>query len=201
MTEQQVIEQLQSYRQKEARLKVLSTYSVGAGIQISRLNEEDQLQDLHRRLRGLPSYLYLSKHEQQLETVAHMYLERYPAGTRAQLAAVPDSGLDEEDDQLLQELRGKIRKVIAARGGVDRDDIDEVLNRLAEFQDLKAEIAKVDTVLSALADYQPDYAKILRATYIEGKEFELVCKEFSISSRTYRRRINEAKNEYTKLAR
>jgi len=97
MTEQQAIELLSSYRQKQARLQVLSSYSVGAGITISRLNEDDHLQELHRKLRGLPSYLYLSAKEQRLEATAHAYLERYPAGTRAQLAAVPREGADEED--------------------------------------------------------------------------------------------------------
>jgi hypothetical protein len=200
MTEQKVIDQLQSYRQKEARLKVLSTYNVGAGIQISRLNEDDQLQDLHRRLRGLPSYLYLSKHEQQLETVAHMYLERYPAGTRAQLAAVPDSGLDAEDDRLLQELRGKIRKVIAARGGDVRDDIDEVLERLAEYQDLRAEIARIDTALKALEDYKPDYAKLLKIHYVDGKPWDIAANELNTSKDVFYRWRKKAVAEYEKLA-
>lgn len=50
--EQSVIEQLSQYRQKKARIQVLSNYSVGAGITVSRLNEDDQLQELHRKLRG-----------------------------------------------------------------------------------------------------------------------------------------------------
>lgn len=200
MTEQQVIEQLQSYRQKEARMKVLSTYSVGAGIQISRLNEDDQLQDLHRRLRGLPSYMYLSQHEQHLETVAHAYMTRYPAGTRSQLAAVPKSGADAEDDQLLVELRGKIRKVIAARGGDVRDDIDEVLERLAEFQDLRAEIARIDTALKALEDYKPEYAKLLKVHYVDGKPWDITAKELSTSKDVFYRWRKKAVAEYEKLA-
>ncbi|MGG1601119.1 RNA polymerase subunit sigma-24, partial [Paenibacillus naphthalenovorans] len=155
MIEQKAIEQLSQYRQKLARLQVLSTYSVGSGITISRLNQDDQLQELHRRLRGLPSYMYLNKHEQELESVAHAYLTRYPAGTRAQLAAVPTRGADEEDERLLRELRSKIKKVIAARGW-EMDDLDAVLERVAEYQDLKTEIERIDTVLAALEAYKPE---------------------------------------------
>ena len=200
MTEQQAIELLSSYRQKQARLQVLSTYSVGAGITISRLNEDDHLQELHRKLRGLPSYMYLSKREQQLESVAHAYLERYPAGTRAQLAAVPREGADEEDAKLLQELRRKIRKVIAARGWDVRDDIDEVLDRLAEYQDLKAEIERIDTVLQALERYKPDLARVLRITYVEGKSWSEAAAEMSISSAAFYRRKREALEKFAELA-
>jgi len=200
MAEQQAIELLSSYRQKQARLQVLSSYSVGAGITVSRLNEDDQLQELHRRLRGLPSYLYLSKREQQLESVAHAYLERYPAGTRAQLAAVPCEGADEEDERLLQELRRKIQKVIAARGWDIRDDIDEVLDRLAEYQDLKAEIERVDTVLAALENYKPDLARVLRLTYVEGKSWSEAAAEMSISSAAFYRRKREALEKFAELA-
>jgi predicted DNA-binding protein (UPF0251 family) len=200
MTEQQAIELLSNYRQKQARLQVLSSYSVGAGITISRLNEDDHLQELHRKLRGLPSYMYLSKREQQLESVAHAYLERYPAGTRAQLAAVPREGADAEDEKLLNELRAKIRKVIAARGWDIRDDIDAVLDRLAEYQDLKAEIERVDTVLQALERYKPDLARVLRLTYVEGKSWSEAAAEMSISSAAYYRRKREALEKFAELA-
>jgi len=200
VNEQQAIELLSSYRQKQARLQVLSNYSVGAGITISRLNEDDHLQELHRKLRGLPSYMYLSKREQQLETVAHAYLERYPAGTRAQLAAVPREGADEEDERLLRELRVKIRKVIAARGWDVRDDIDEVLNRLAEYQDLKAEIDRVDTVLAALEQYKPDLARVLRLTYVEGKSWSAAAAEMSISTAAFYRRRRAALEKFAELA-
>jgi len=200
VTEQQAIELLSSYRQKLARLQVLSTYSVGAGITISRLNEDDHLQELHRKLRGLPSYMYLSAKEQRLEATAHAYLERYPAGTRAQLAAVPREGADEEDEKLLRELRAKIRKVIAARGWDIRDDIDAVLDRLAEYQDLKAEIERVDTVLSALEQYKPDLAKVLRLIYIEGKTWGEAASEMSISTAAFYRRRRAALEKFAELA-
>jgi DNA-directed RNA polymerase specialized sigma24 family protein len=199
VNEQQAIELLSQYRQKQARLQVLSSYSVGAGITISRLNEDDHLQELHRRLRGLPSYMYLSKREQQLETVAHAYLERYPAGTRAQLAAVPRGGADEEDERLLRELRVKIQKVIAARGWDVRDDIDAVLDRLAEYQDLRAEIERVDTVLAALEQYKPDLARVLRLRYVEGLTQERSAVELGISVKTERRREKRAISEFVRL--
>jgi hypothetical protein len=200
MTEQQAIEQLSTYRQKQARLQVLSTYSVGAGITVSRLNEDDHLRELHAKLRGLPSYMYLTKREQQLETVAHAYLTRYPAGTRAQLAAVPTRGADPEDEELLRELREKIRRVIAARGWDMRDDIDEVLDRVAEYQDLKAEIERIDTVLAALEAYKPDYARLLRLRYVEGKQPSEVAAELGIAERTFRSWKEKAEKEFVRLA-
>lgn len=199
MTEQQAIEQLSTYHQKQARLQVLSTYSVGSGITISRLNQDDQLQELHRRLRGLPSYMYLNKHEQELESVAHAYLTRYPAGTRAQLAAVPTRGVDEEDEKLLQEIRGKIKKVIAARGW-EMDDLDAVLERVAEYQDLKTEIERIDTVLAALEAYKPEYAKLLRIHYLDGKPWDETARELNVSKDVFYRWRKKALEEYEKIA-
>jgi len=199
MTEQQAIELLSSYREKRARLEVLSSYSVGAGITVSRLNEDDHLQELHRKLRGLPSYMYLTKREQRLEMVANAYLTRYPAGTKAQLAAVPKQGADDEDTKLLNELRSKIKKVIAARGWDVRDDIDQVLDRLAEYQDLKAEIERIDTILKALEGYQPDYARILRLHYIEGKSWNETAEAMNISKDVFYRWKRKALEKFAKL--
>ncbi|WP_160045565.1 ECF-type sigma factor [Paenibacillus sp. USDA918EY] len=199
--EQQVIDQLRGYRQKLARIKVLSTHSVGAGITVSRLNEDDQLQELHRRLRGLPSYMYLSPYEQKLEQTAHAYLERYPSGIRAQKAAIPVQGADAEDGKLLRELRGKFQKIIAARGYEVRDDIDEILERLAELQDLQADIQRVDFILEKLEDYKPYAATLLRWIYVEGMGLKELTEKLELSESTVRRRIRAAEREYTMLAR
>lgn len=201
MTEQDAINQLSQYRQMQARLQVLSTYPVGMGITVSRLNEDDQLQELHRRLRRLPSYMYLSKREQELETVAHAYLGgRYPTGTLAQLHAVPTRGADPEDERLLRELRAKIRKVIAARGWDWPEDVfDAVLDRLSEYQDLKAEIARIDTVLSALEQYKPEYARLLRLRYVDDKHWEVVAAELNLSKDGYYRLHKRAVKELRKL--
>ncbi|QCT03306.1 RNA polymerase, sigma-24 subunit, ECF subfamily [Paenibacillus algicola] len=201
MNEQQMIEQLSQYRQKKARIQVLSSYSVGAGITVSRLNGDDQLQELHRRLRGLPSYMYLSGYEQKLENAAHAYMTRYPAGVKSQKQAVPVQAMDPEDEQLLRELRNKIQKVIEARGYDVRDDVDEVLERLAELQDLQAEVEQVETVLEAMDTYEPDFANILRLQYLEGKSAGEVQTEMNLSRRTYWRKISAAEMEYKRLAR
>ncbi|GIQ63613.1 hypothetical protein PACILC2_21810 [Paenibacillus cisolokensis] len=196
----QAIELLSQYRQMQARLQVLSTYSVGAGITVSRLNQDDQLQELHRKLRGLPSYMYLTPREQRLEATAHAYLQRYPAGTKAQLAAVPKQGMDEEDERLLRELRSKIEKVIAARGW-EMDNLDAVLERLAELQDLQAEIRRIDTILEALESYKPDYAKLLRLYYADGKSAQEIADELKISKTTFYDLKRKALAEYMYLAR
>lgn len=199
MTEDQAIEQLSSYRAKQARIQVLGTYSVGGGIQISRLSEEDHLQQLHRRLRGLPSHLYLSKREQELEAIAHVYLRFYPAGIKAQRAAIPDIGTYEEDDKLLQELRSKIAKVIDARAGC-KYDLDEVLERLAELQDLRAEVKRIDDVLAALGEYKPEQARILWQDLVRGRNWTDVAQELSLSKSAYFRLRSKAVRSYIKLA-
>lgn len=198
--EQQVIEQLSQYRQKKARIQALSTYSVGAGITVSRLNEDDQLQELHRKLRGLPSYMYLSGYEQKLEKVAHAYMTRYPAGVKSQKKAIPVQVMDPEDTELLQELRRKIQKVIAARGYDIRNGIEEIMERLTELQDLQAEVNRIDTVLDALEQYKPDYAKLLRLHLIDGIPWDKATKELNISKDVFYRWRKKALTEYEKLA-
>lgn len=199
MTEQQVIEQLSQYRRNQARIEVLSTYSVGAGITVSRLNEEDQLQELHAKLRGLPSYMYLNKHEQKLEQVANAYMTWYPAGVVAQKRAVPVDVMDDEDRKLLQEVRNKIQRVIEARGYDMRSDIDEILDRLTELQDLQAEVNRIDTVLRALERYKPEYEKLLRLRYINELSAGEVAKQLGIVRKTFDRWRNQAIEEYIRL--
>lgn len=200
MTEQEAVEQLSRYRQLRARIQVLSTYSIGAGITVNRLQQDDQLQELHRRLRGMPSYMYLGKREQQLEATAHAYLTRYPAGVKSQLAVIPQHGADAEDDKLLQELRDKIGKVIAARGYDVRDDLDAVLDRLTELQDLQDEVNRIDTVLEALKQYKPDYERLLRFRYIDGATVTRSSLNLFITERTFRRWRDSALIEYIKLS-
>lgn len=200
MTEQQVIEQLSQYRQKQARIQVLSTYSVGAGITVSRLNQEDQLQELHRRLKGKPSYMYLSQHEQQLETTAHAYLTRYPSGIKSQLQAIPKHGADAEDDKLLQELRSKIKRVISARGYKIRDDLDSVLDRLVELQELQEEIQHIDKVLEALEEYKPHFAELIKTHFLQGTAWSETAQAMSISKDVFYRWRKKALAEYEKIA-
>lgn len=191
-----VVERLEEYRQALARIKVLSSYSVGAGITISRLNEDDHLQQLHRKLRGRPSYLYLTKREQQLETVAHAHLTEYPAGTKAQLAAIPEMGIDPEDDHLLQELRRKIQKIIDSRQGLD-DGFSGVLNRLAALQDLQTEVRNVELVLE---NCKPEYVELLKLRYVEQLPVDNVAARMHITRRTYARWLKEALCEFERLS-
>lgn len=148
----------------------------------------------------MPSYLYLSKREQELETVAHIYLSRYPAGIKAQKRAVPAHAPDPEDTQLLQELRRKIQKVIAARGYDVREGIDEIIERLTELQDLQAEVGQIDTVLQALESYRPEYARIIQRHLIDEVAWEEVAKEMSLSKSVFYRWRKKAIEEYEKLA-
>ncbi|MFB6364487.1 DUF1492 domain-containing protein [Paenibacillus elgii] len=182
--EQAVIKKLQEYRRIVARMKVLEKYPIGNGMSLNVVNEDDKLQELHRQLRGLPSYMYLTKREQQLESVAHAYLTRHPAGTRAQLAAVPPSGADAEDEKLLRELRGKIEKVIEARGG-HLDDFEATIERISELQDLEQQQKQLDSVIDALGEYRPQYAELLRKCYVEGSPPSAIAEDMNISISTY----------------
>lgn len=197
---EQTIEQLSNYRQMQARIKVLSSYSVGAGITVSRLNQEDQLQDLHRRLRSMPSYMYLTKREQRLEQTANAYMTRYPAGVKSQLAAVPVAGADDEDGNLLQELRAKIAKVVAARGYDIRHDLDAVLDRLVELQELEDAVNSVDIALAAMEQYKPEYVQLLRLHYIDNKSWSESVKSMKISKDVFYRWRRKATLEYEKIA-
>lgn len=192
-------EQLARYREIKARIKVLSEYNVGAGITVSRLNMDDQLQDLHKRLRGMKSYMYLTPKEQQLEATAHAYLQRYPTGTRAQLMEIPLEGVNEEDTKLLAQIRKRIEKVMDARG-MHIDDLDAVLERVAELQDLQAELKRLDNALDALEISRPDYAKLLRLRYVEGKTPTEAAAIMGMSERTFRRWRTRAEREFEKLA-
>ncbi|MEV2911459.1 sigma factor-like helix-turn-helix DNA-binding protein, partial [Paenibacillus larvae] len=178
-------------------LRVLETYSVGNGITVSRLNEDDHLQDLHQKLRGLPSYMYLTPYEQKLETAANAYLVNHPVGTKAQLQAVRNCNpLDEEDAKNLRDLQNKIRKVIKARTGVV-DGYEAILEQLAEYQDLKAEKEKIDRVLENLDEH---LSNLLRLRFIEGLTVEDVAKQLGISRRTHDRWRKIALEKYTKLS-
>lgn len=199
MTEDQAIEQLTSYRAKKARIQALGTYKVGVGITISRLSEDDELQQLHRRLRGRPSYLYLSKREQELESTAHAYLQHYPAGTRAQRAAIPDVGYYEEDDALLRELRIKIGKIIDARTGYKKD-LDDVLERLAELQDLRAEVGRIEQILNLLEEYKPEYVRLLQLAFIDGRPWTEVAGVMCLSKDGFYRLRRKSLREFTKIA-
>lgn len=194
--EQQVIEQLTRYRDIVGRLKVLEHYSVGGGYTVSRLNADDHLQELHTRLKDMPSYMYLSQKEQQLEATAHTYLASYPVGTRSQLYAVKDcEAEDDEDRKMLIQLQKKIRKVIEARTG-KVDGYEAILEQLAEYQDLQAEKQQIDAVLDAMDD---ELAKLLRFRYIEKLSVAEVTAELGIARRTFDRRRAIAIQKYIRL--
>jgi len=199
MHESEAIERLGGYKRIVARIKVLENYSVGAGITVSRMNQDDHLMELHRRLRTMPTYMYLTKREQVLERTAHAYLAGYPAGTKAQLAAVPRTADDPEDAQALREIRQKIEKVIEARTG-NREGYEGVLDRLSEFQDLQNERDQIDAALTALESYKPDYALLLRLRYVEGLEIVEVVERMQTSRRTFERSRPKALHEFCRLS-
>jgi len=200
LTVEEVVEKLKGYHRLAARRKVLESYSVGGGITVSRLNQDDHLQELHRKLRGMSSYQYLTKHEEKLKNTAFAYLDKYPAGILSQRDIIPTEGDTLEDTELLIELKNKIKKVVAARGYDIRSDIDAVLARVSELQDLQDEIKKIDDVLEALQEYKPEYSELLRKRYIENKQVKEIAMDMCITERTFRRWNPLALQEYARLS-
>ncbi|PLT47082.1 RNA polymerase subunit sigma-24 [Paenibacillus sp. FSL W8-1187] len=181
-----VRDECRRWRELKMQVKVLGSYSIGAGMTVSRLNQEDQLQDLHRRLKGMPSYMYLNAREQKLETIANAYLDpdKHPVGTKAQLAAIPTRGNDLEDDRLLRELRGKLEKVIEARAG-RIGDYDAVLERMAKLQRLQAELEQLEETMRLAEEQQEGYGSLIRLYYVEKRTAEACAMALCISRPTF----------------
>ncbi|MGG4196121.1 RNA polymerase subunit sigma-24 [Paenibacillus jamilae] len=198
--EQKVIEQLAGYRDTIGRLRVLETYSVGNGITVSRLNQDDHLQELHAKLRRMPSYMYLSAKEQRLEAAAHAYLDRYPTGTKAQLRAVQDcEPVDEEDEATLEELQKRIVKVIEARTGTPVG-FEAILAQLSEYQDLQAEKQRIDDILQIIKEQKPEYEELLRLSFIESLPWGEVLQRMHLARSVYYRMRRSALAQYAILA-
>lgn len=198
--EDSIIEELKGYKGLVGRVKVLEKYPIGNGIFIDSQNEDDKLQDLHKHLRDLPTYMYLNQHEQGIEQTSFEYLTKHPLGTRSQLHAVKDiRTVDEEDDKKLGTLQRKIKKVIEARrGGVE--GFKGVVERLTEMQGLQDQINRIDHILDVLDDYKPHYARLLKLKYVNDQSVERVAEELSVSRKTYERWRPKAVEEYALLS-
>ncbi len=199
-TEQKVIAHLQRYRDVCNRIKVLSCYSVGAGITINRLSEDDELQQLHAQLRGKPSYMYLSKREQDLMSAATANMTSYPAGTRAQLYEVAHThSADPIEERRLRELEKSVRKVIEARTGV-AEGFEGVLSKVTELQDLMAERDNTNAIFEVMRESQSNLADLLHLRYVQEQKVQDVSLALSIERRTFIRWHNRAIDEFSKLA-
>lgn len=198
--EQRVIEQLRNYKTIEGRIKILEKYPIGNGMHLTEpYSEDDKLQALHRQLKGLPSYMYLTKREQKLEATANAYLTRHPAGIKSQHYTVKQiRAVDDEDRKLIKELAGKIRKVMDTRQGA-LDEFEAALRRVSELQDLQQEKEMIDTVLNTMEDYKPHYRNLLVYKYIEDKHVDMVCDLLNTSQSNYKRWRASAIEEYIRL--
>lgn len=200
-SEQMVIDELTRYKDIVGRIKVLETYSWSGGLLLKTINEDDRLQELHRKLRKMKSYMYLNKREQDIEAVAHAYLDRYPAGTRAQLNEVRQChSMDPEDNKLLRELEDKIRKVIDARGNNTMDNMQDLIERISELQDLQLERDRIDSILAIMDERHKHLADLLRRHYIDGMLWDQAAQAMSISKTVFYRWRPQAIEKYAFLA-
>lgn len=198
-TEQLVIEQLQHYKRICARIRILEKYPVGNGYYLSTMVQDDQLQELHRKLRQMPSYMYLNKRELQLESTAHAYLTQYPLGTRSQLAEVSRlHAVDREDERSLRELQRKIQKVLEARIGA-AEGYEGIIARISEIQDLEQQKEQIDWSLEVLEGYRPQYSRLLRLRYVEDKDPREIMDIMGISSTTFYAWRQKALSEYAAI--
>lgn len=195
--EQHALDQLSAYKRLLKRIRILETYPVTGGILLKTIVGDDRLQELHSKLRGLPSYMYLTEREQRLEATAHAYLTRYPTGTRAQLREVRScTAMDREDEKLIKELAGKIQNVIDARGGGQVDVFDEVLERISELQELEEQKQYFESTVEAL---EGKYGQILRLQYIEFKKPLDIADEMGVSLPTLYKWRRQALAAYGEL--
>jgi hypothetical protein len=198
--EKLVIEQLSEYKRLSGRIKVLEQTPIGNGMYLNSSNGEDKLQDLHRKLKGMPSHMYLTKSEQEIEIIAGAYLTKLSTGTKSQLRDVKGtSAVDEEDHKLLKELTKKIEKVIEVRNG-NASGIDGVIARLSEMQDLQKKLDYIDSVFAALDEYKPSYTKLLKLRYIDKIPVDDIADALHISRKTYDRWRPNAIDEYARLS-
>jgi hypothetical protein len=197
--EKAVIEQLSEYNTLCGRIKVLEKYPIGNGMYLESSKEDDKLQDLHRQLKGIPSYMYLAPRERLLEAVANSYLVDHPLGTQSQYHAVASIvGVNNDDRKHLKELGKKVGRAIEARKG-QVDGFDGVLERLCELQGLQDKKEWIDHVLGTMEEYKPQYVEILRSRYVESKSLDEITTRLSISLRTFDRWRLKAIEEYAKL--
>ncbi|NBD24326.1 DUF1492 domain-containing protein [Paenibacillus glycinis] len=198
-TEQAVLDRLRTYKRLIARIKILERHPVGNGMYLKSIHQDDHLQDLHRQLRGLPSYMYLNKREQQIETMAHAYLTKRPTGTRSQLQEVRQiQAVDAEDERLRRELVGKIEHVIEARSGA-RAGFDEVIDRISELQDLEKKKQQIEWALDVMEEYKPDYGRLLRLEFVQDKTPAAIMYELGISRSTLYAWRQKALEEYAAI--
>lgn len=196
----EVIKLLQDYQDTIARIKVLKLQPLGMGYYtVADAAKDDKLMELHKQLRGLPSYMYLTPREQQLESSAHMHLTRYPAGIQSQYREV--AGLKDDDPEeahRLHELRESIGKVLEART-CQPEGIDEVLERMTELQGLEAKREYYNNALEVLDERFPGYGRLLHFRYAEGKAPAEIMQEMQASKTTYYRWEQEAIAELSKI--
>lgn len=199
-TERAVVQQLGSCKRIAARIKILEKQQAGGGIAIRALHEDDQLQALHRKLRSMPSYLYLDRRELELEAAAHQYIRERPAGLHSQLAAADRArGAAGEDREALLAIRRGIERVIAARTGV-REGFAGILDRLSELQDLERRREEIEWALHALEEYKPEYARLLRLRYVESEPVDRVTEQLGVVKQTFYRWRKKAIEEYARIA-
>jgi hypothetical protein len=198
--EESAIEELKGYKGLVGRVKVIEKYPIGNGMYLESNNPDDKLQDLHKQLKEIPSYMYLNGYEQGIEQTTFEYLTKFPLGTRSQLQAVRNiPTADEEDDKRLGTLQRKIKKIMDARRG-DTDGFKGVLDRLNEMQGLQDQINRIDHILDVMDDYKPHYARLLKLKYLEDHTVEVVAEKLSISRKTYERWRPKAVEEYIFLS-
>lgn len=191
----EVIERLKEYKQKAARIRVLSRYYNGSGVVSKPFQEDDELHRMHSKWR-IESYL--TAEEKQLVQTARDYIAGSPTGSRSQLDAVPKIGVNEGDTCRLREIRDKIKRVMAERQQ-SKNDMDTVLDRVVELQELQAELHRIDIALEELATYKPQYSKLLKLRYIEGLSVTEVSTQFAIVRKTFSRWKIAALKEFERL--
>lgn len=198
--EELVIEELAEYKKLSNRLRILNKQSIGMGMSMEFTNADDKLKDLHNILKPLKTYMYLTKKERALETIAHAYLPRYALGTKTQLSDIRGLvGNDDEDDKLLRDLERKVEKVYDARHG-EIDGYEAVLSRIVEIQEIQDKLSHVESIFDIMDEKKSHYVLLLKMRFIEEEEIEQVMHQLNTSRRVFFRWREKAIDEYASLS-
>lgn len=198
--EEAVIKELAEYKRLSNRLRVLNKQTIGVGMSMEFSNPDDKLKDLHSRLKPLASYMYLSKKEQELETIAHAYLPRYALGTKSQLSDIRELvGNDAEDDKLLRGLEHKVEKVLESRRG-DIEGYEGILNRMVEMQDIQDKLSPIESIFDIMQERKPHHVSILKLYIIDKMDLEIVIQKLCTSRTVFFRWRLKAIEQYAELS-
>ena len=203
-----VVDRLEAYVQNKGRIKVLEKQARGIGLGLyldigprTQLSDTELKRAVHEKLRGLPEYLYLSAHDQELVGVYRAYLHDQNHTTLiAALRAIRRvKADDEEDEKLLTELARRLAKILDDLRPPIRE-VDELASARVdarkeaemEMAELLAEEDVIEEAIKQLGVQDLELEELIKRRYIEGMSVSAVCLKMNIREATFHRKRRKA---------